>query len=314
MTLTQNQVHEILSIIEKQTAFYIGSTLGEEYLSKEQKSILKEAGIKTNSLYKTSNDTVLLNFHLGMLSEVLGNKAIQQMTYDQLKDYIVSGQHIPLNAEEKAQIESIKRQSLADITSRKGKVFQDVNNAVANESNRVRAQHEFIRQTVIEGLKKRESVKKISMDLAKLTGDWTRDFEKSVNYISHTAMNEGRLAMIQKRYENRGEAKVYFIVQDTACEHCVKAYLTNGKGSEPREFTIQELLQNGNNIGRKTHEYLPSIQPLHPNCRCLLAEIHPNTEWNKERKTFIGVALEQIKPTVKRSKVRIQFNGKEYMV
>jgi len=278
MTLTQNQIHEILSIIEKQTAFYIGSTLGEDYLSKEQKSILEKSGVKPKSLYKTTNDTVLLNFHLGMLSEILGSKAIKSMTYEQLKDYVVSGQHIPLNEEERAQIESIKRQSLADITSRKGKVFQDINQVVTKESNRVRGQHEFIRQTVIEGLKKRESVKKISMDLAKLTGDWTRDFEKSVNYISHTAMNEGRLAMIQKRYENRGEAKVYFIVQDTACDHCVRAYLTAGKGSEPREFTIQELLQNGNNIGRKAHEYLPTLSPLHPNCRCLLAEIHPNTE------------------------------------
>lgn len=314
MTLTQNQVHEILSIIEKQTAFYIGATLGEEYLSKEQKSILEKSGVKVKGLYKVTNDPVLLNYHLGMLSEVLGSSTVKSLTYDQLKHYIASGQNIPLNEEEREQIRSIKRQSLADITSRKGKVFQDVNNVVSNESNRIRAQHEFIRQTVLEGLKKRESVKKISMDLAKLTGDWTRDFEKSVNYISHTAMNEGRLAMIQKRYENRGEAKVYFIVQDTACEHCVKAYLTAGKGSAPREFTIQQLLQNGNNIGRKAHEYLPTLSPLHPNCRCLLAEVHPNTEWSKERGQFISVALEKIKPSIKRSKVKIQFNGKEYMV
>lgn len=310
MTLTNDQVHEILSIIDRQIAFYVGQTLGDQYLTENQKELLSKNGIDVGSLYKVSNDTVSLNFHLGMLSDIIGSNAIQNLTFDQLKHYIVSGQHIPLTQQEKEVINSVKHQSLADIKSIQGKIFQDVNNTVANEGNKLRAQQEFIREHIIIGLQKRESVKKISLNLAKLTGDWTRNFTKSVSYISHQALNEGRLAMIQRRYEG-GDGQIYFIVQNSACEKCVKAYLTNGHGSQPKIFTIKELLHNGSNIGRKSNEWLPVIGPMHPSCRCAISEYHQGEQWNGHR--FVAPS-QGYQPTIKRNKVRIQFNGAEYFV
>jgi len=305
MRLSQNQVNEILSILDRQIAFFIGNSLGESFLTEDQKKVLTKSGVNIKTLYNRSNDVVEMNFHLGMLSDILSRETIKKMTFEQLKRYVNSGQHIPLNERERQSIESVKRQSLADIKATQGKIFQDINRVVNDAGNRHRSQHEFLREKVIEGLSRRESAKKISTDLAKLTGDWTRNFTKSVSYISHTALNEGRLAILQRRYQDPNNAKVYFIVQDTACEHCVKAYLTAGKGSTPKIFTVRELLQNGSNIGRKTSEYKPSIEPLHLNCRCLLTEY-------VEKQPEIQIKTD--KKPVKRSKVRIEFGGKEYFV
>lgn len=261
MNLTQDQLHELLSILDKQLAMFIGTTLGSEYLTKQQRDIL---GPNVDQLYKATEDPVLLNFHLGILSDVIGANATSLVTFDQLKRYITSGYHIPLSDRERETIKSIKNQALSDIRATQGKIFQDINNVVHNEGLSVRAQQEsFIKEHILEGVQKRQSVRTISTNLAKLTGDWTRNFSKAVQYISHTALNEGRMAVAQKRYDNPQDAQFYFIVQNTACEHCVKAYLKDDKTREPKIFTAKQLLENGSNIGRKASDYLPTISALH---------------------------------------------------
>lgn len=310
--LSQNEVHHILELLDRQLLFFAGSTHGTQYLTKDELQILKNHNINVDKLYNISNDLVVNNYHLGMLSNVLGDVRTKSMTYGQLYKYIQSGQHIPLNQTEKAVVNSIKTQSMSDIRAARGRIFQDVNNVVNNQFNNARAnQEEFLREKIKEGVEQRKSRKNIAREIAKQTGDWSRNFNKSVQYISHTALNEGRAAMIERRYEGGSkEAKMYFQVQPDACDNCVKHYLTSGRGSEPKIFTLAELQSNGTNIGRKQKDWLPVLSALHVHCRCLVTEYIEGMEWNGNR----FVWPEKKEPSVNRKKVRIEFNGKEYYV
>lgn len=305
--LTPDQTHKILELLDRQLLFFAGTTLGTHVLTDHEKSILSDNRIDYNRLYDVTKDVITLNYHLGMLSNILSQaKGLQ---YNDLVKYIVSGQHIPLSERERATIDSLKMQSMADIRSHRGKIFQDINNVVSNELGNLKAdQQEFIRETILQGTRERKSRKNIAREIAKLTGDWSRNFDKSVQYISHTALNEGRAAILERRYGS--QAKVYFQVQDDACDHCVKHYLTQGRGSQPKVFTLKELQYNGSNIGRKQSEWKPVLHALHVNCRCLATEFIPGTEWDGNR--FIHPKGYQ--SAVNRAKIRIVFQGKEYFV
>lgn len=310
--LTPDQIHTIMELLDRQLLYFAGSTLGPQVLSDQDKQLLADHRVDYQRIYDASKDLVVTNFHLGMLSNVLGDERTQQLNYNQLYKFIESGQHIPLNERECATIESIKMQSMADIRSAKGRIFQDINNIVGDQLLSTRAnQEQFIRQQVLQGTEQRKSRIEIARNIARLTGDWSRNFNKSVQYISHTALNEGRLAVIQRRYGSNTEAKVFFQVQSDACDHCVKHYLTAGPGSEPIIFTLKQLQQNGTNIGRKTAEWKATIQPLHVNCRCLLTEYIEGTKWDGQR--FV-TPKGGYKSPLNRDKIRIVFDGKEYFV
>lgn len=307
--LTPDQVHEILGLLDRQMTFFAGSTMGEYVLTDQDKINLARYGVDYRSIYDPKKDIATLNFHLGMLSDILGSN-VQDISFPDLVKYISGGEHIPLNEKEKAVVQSIKMQSLADIKASSGKIFQDINNVVTKSLSTNRAdQEEFIREQIRSGIASRRNRRDIAREIAKLTGDWSRNFEKSVSYISHTALNEGRAAMVERRYGK--DSKVYFQVQPKACDHCVKAYLTDGAGSEPKLFSIGDLQRNGNNIGRKVAEWLPSIHSLHPHCRCLLTEYIPGTFWNGVKFAF---PKGEYQSQVKRPKIRVVFNGKEHFV
>jgi len=307
--LSADELHKILEILDRQFILFIGSTLGEQGLSDSDKQTLKEAGIDYKKLYDESKDLAHLNFQLGLLSNIIGDKAANKFDYKSLVKYIKEGNYIPLNQTEKAVLQSIKMQSLADIRSAKGRIFNDINNVVSNQLATERAnQEEFIREKISEGVAKRKSRKEIAREIARLTGDWKRDFNKSVAYISHTAFNEGRAAMIERRYGGNDKARVWFKVQPDACVACKKAYLK--PSDEPIVFTLQEIQANGTNIGKKQADWLP-CQCMHPFCRCLMQEYIPGTIWEKSR--FI-VDPSKPKNAVNRPKIRVLINGVEHWV
>lgn len=309
--LTVSQVHLLYELIQKQTLIFSAQSLGPELLSDSERKILTDNGLNVDKLYDASKDLVELNFHLGLLSKVLSNSQTQSLTFADLNKYIQSGQYIPLNARERVTVQSIKMQSMADIRSANQRIFNDVNNVVANEFGNARSnQEEYLRDQIATGVGNRESRKKIARRINELTGDWTRDFNKSVQYISHTALNEGRAAMIHRKHDGDNEkAKVYFQVQLTACISCVKSYLTDGVGSKPIIFSLKELEANGSNIGRKQKEWLPTIYPMHPHCYCLLSEYIEGSEWNGSK--FL---LPEKTKVSHRPKVKITFNGQDYWV
>lgn len=256
-----------------------------------------------------------MSFHFGLLSDALGKSESNKATFEDIKHYFEHGHHIPLTASERSAIDSIKRQYLGDIRANNGRVFKDINSVIDkhDKNNRV-AYEKVIRDEVEKSVLMKKTSEAIARDLAKKTGDWSRNFKRIVDYISHQAFDEGRAAMIQERYGD--DALVYKDVYEGACRYCIRAYLTAGIGSEPKIFKLSTLKSNGTNIGRKPDEYKPVIGNHHPSCRCTLSRYTGLFDWNPKTKQF-----DQLKEKPKeqltrsgRKPVRITFNGKEYLV
>ena len=299
--LSPNELQEILSILDRQFTIFTVTHLGPDYLSSQDKKILTDAGLKVDELYSAVKDPVYLNIQLGMLSQLIGENRSKRLKYPDFRKMIERGDHIKLNARERATLESVKMQSLADIRRMKGNIFSDVNNIVNQEA--------FIRREISEGLRKREGVRSIVQNIARESGDWSRDFSKMVEYISHKALTEGRVAIMKRK--GGADQKIYFDVYPGACTHCVKHYLTGGIGSRPRLFTIGELEANGTNIGRKQKDWKPTFSPLHPFCRCNAHEYEEGATWDEKEKRWIQPKYER---KVDRPTVKVTVGEKTYEV
>lgn len=309
MILNPDQIQQLLDILDQQFVIYVGQTHGEKFLTQEDITLITEGGFDPQTLYDKYQDHAWLHFQLGLLSEVLGDEKVSKMNFTQFKQWLQKGNYIPLTAKEQAILDSVKFQSLNDIRAFKGRIFQDVNGIIQEQNiNNKKAYEEVIRDEVLTGLKNRDSIKKIISNLGHKTGDWSRDFSKSVEYISHSALNEGKAAMIERK-EGK-EAKVYFIVQPNACKHCVKHYLTAGEGSQPRIFTITQLEANGSNIGKKVANWKATIHSMHPYCRCLMQTYPEGYVWDGDK----FAPPDNYQPKVKRPKIKVQVGDKEIMV
>lgn len=97
------------------------------------------------------------------------------------------------------------------------------------------------------------------------------------------------------------------------CKHCIKFYTTNGIGSEPRTFKLMDLIMNGDNIGLKVKDWKPTLQGVHPFCRCNLRYVPKGYVWDEETKSYR--VPKDYKPQIKRqSKVIIKIGDKTFEV
>lgn len=312
---TPKQIHSLLDLLNKQNLMFISSKLGYDYLTEQEIQTLLSYGINPYRLYEQTNDIVNMSFHFGLISDAINNLDAQKITYDDLIEYFNKGHHIPLTTIEKNTIDSIKRQYLGDIKAHNGRVFQDINNIIGqNEKNNRLAYESVIRNEVEKGLLEKKTSEQIARDLAKKTGDWSRNFKRIVDYISHQAWDEGRAAIIEDKYGK--DSLVYKNVYLGACVYCVKLYLTAGIGSEPIIFKLSKLKANGTNIGRKAKDYRAVVGSTHVNCRCTLHSYNPNFNWDEKTQGF-NIPKEKEKPIKTNSNripIRITVKGKEYLV
>lgn len=306
--LQPNEINELLDIISRNTHVFIASTLGHEYLTTDEIQKLKTIGIDAAKLYQPINDMVLQSFYFGLISHAIDNP--KTVTFETLKEHFKKGEHLPLTQRERFTIQSIKKQYLGDIRANNGRIFTDVNHIIAAKEKSNRHAYENVLRSEIEaGLVKKKTYGEIARELGKKTGDWSRNFGRIVEYTGHYALNEGRFEAIQ--LQEKG-TKIWFDVFDGACKYCIKLYLTNGLGSEPILFEVQELKDNGSNIGRKAEDWKATISPIHPHCRCLANHHKDGMKWDAKNKMFIFT--NEYKSQVQRPKIHFTFNGKEHYV
>lgn len=307
MKISPTQAKGLLSIIDRNQLIAIGQELGPDFLTDADRATLGKAGVNLRSLYKLERDTLFTNFHFGMLAESLQEAQVRKLTYDELVKYIAKGQYIPLTTSELATVDSIRSQTFTDIKTLHGRIFQDVNTILGDPS--IGGQKNFLKREIEEGILNKDTIRKIANNIAEKTGDWSRDFDRIVTYTSTLAYEEGKAAMIQR---NAGDEDplVYKIPLPGACEHCVRLYCTGGIGSEPIIFKLSELRANGTNIGRKVKEWLATLGPVHPYCRCALKYLQSGKKWDKEKRGF--EFDKDVKP--KRKPIRVWIGGKETLV
>lgn len=297
MIFNQNQLDELYEIIETYHATFIGINVGVSVLSNNDKVLLKNAGIKIDSF---SPNTLIDNaFKFGILAEALGDKNTKGISYEDFKNYIKAGKFIPLTNEEQHSLDRVKYQAYSDIKNLGNKIQREL-------------AHKNLEISLDSTIRNRQSVKTLSSNLANKMNDWNRDFGRISDYLMHSAYEEGRASSLESKFG--ADVEVYKEVQKFgACQHCIRLYLTNGLGSMPRIFKLSKLRANGTNIGKKVKDWLATLGPLHPWCRCTLHIVPSNFEWDEDTKGFNKVR-EWTRRVERRSKVQIKVGNKNYEV
>ena len=126
----------------------------------------------------------------------------------------------------------------------------------------------------------------LAADLAETSKDWEVDWLRISYYLTHEAYNTGRAQSILHEYGQ--DAEVWFDVYEGACDSCKELYLTDpdDEDSEPIVFKLKDIIANGNNIGRKKANWLPTISPVHPYCRCSVNYKRPGYTWDANLHSF----------------------------
>jgi hypothetical protein len=286
MIFTTKQIQELLAILQQWELVFICKNLGVNYLSLNDKAILRAAGIDIKK-YINSQNIIDHAFMFGILSEALDDERTKTMSYDKFKKFLASGQFVPLTKEEEFALDTLKQRAYTDITGLGSRIKSGVNNVIVRsnqeQQNIIRS---HIKEKTIEAVSLRKTYSQLASDLANFTEDWGRDWLRISYYLMHESYNAGRAQSIVKNYGE--DVLVYHDVYKDACKHCKEFFLENPNdpNSKPKIYKISELLINGNNIGRKTVEWLPVIAPIHPWCRCTVTVIMPGYEWDEELRAF----------------------------
>ena len=137
---------------------------------------------------------------------------------------------------------------------------------------------DIVQETVSEAVRQRKSVKQLKSDLGHATKDWARDWERIARTEIQGSYNEGAIMDAIQMYG--AEAKIARVPESGACKHCIRLFLDNEGGINV--FSIQGLLSNGTNVGKRGAQWLATAWPVHPNCRCDTVTVPPGMKIGKD--------------------------------
>lgn len=290
------QIQKIIEIFSKNQALFIGSTLGIDYLSDYDKYLLKLNGIDLDSISKMTEIEQM--FYFGIYSEFLGGNKSFKSKRSNFSSWFEKELKKPLSTQKKSALEFLKNRTYNDISGLGNRITNKFTNQVLTASlSQQNLLKNKIKVATVKAFKENKNQQQLASILRELTGDWARDFSRIADYIMQEAYAYGRLSQIIETYGE--DCLVYKQTFPQCCKDCEKNY--GMPGEYPEVYTIQDLMKNGNNIGRK--EQLPVVGQAHPWARSILHPIPPNSKWDANKKQFVLVRNTQ---GVKRnSKVKV---------
>ena len=105
--LSIEQIQTLFSIIDRNHLVFIGKEFGPNFLSTEDKSLLKRVGVNWKTLYRLENDSIANSYHLGLLADSLRDQNLKTLTFADLQKYIKSGKYLPLTERDRLVIGAI---------------------------------------------------------------------------------------------------------------------------------------------------------------------------------------------------------------
>ena len=286
MIFTQSQILDMLDIMKRYELIFIAQQLGLQFLSQNDIAILLSAGIDVNQ-FKNNRGVIEDAFLFGLLAQAIGDDRAKKMNYKQFKKFVSSKNFVPLNEEEEYALQQVKSRAYTDITNLGARMRTSLSNSVLrNNQQQALVVQQIIKKKTIDAIKMRKGARGLAADLAETSKDWEVDWLRIAYFLTTEAYNQGRVQSILREYGQ--DAEVWFDVFDEACKHCRKLYLKNpdDENSEPIVFKLSDIINNGNNIGRKVQEWKPVVPPAHPYCRCQINWRPTNFNWDSELRAF----------------------------
>lgn len=283
MLLTQAQLLEIRQIILDYHNAFIANVVSPELIAPEILKRLKAKGLIDIQI-KSIQDAYLY----GQLLAHLENPAVATMTYEQFKQHL-KRHPIPLTTVEKHAIQMAEARAGQFCAGLGNRVDTATGTVLINADSDLRNQlHTVIRDETSEAIARRESVGQLTSRLGWATQDFTRDWRRIANTEMQEAMQTGLAEKYKAKYGT--DILVAKVPMPDACEHCKRLFLKNGV---PRVFVLTDLQANGNNVGRKAADWLPTIGVVHPHCQCQLIRVPEGWGFNDEGDLVPGGKLEK---------------------
>ncbi len=270
--------------------YYIMTNVGVEPLEKEDLSILRDGGVSKEDIDFWSRQVSPFSkaYYFGKLSSAIGEKQSKHLLLKDFNEYLSRGQYQQLG--ENSQTLYLARQRIYGYLMKlENRVSTDIRNQLIErfEGGTRGTQREM-----------KEVIRQLMQDSVK----YQRDLDRIVTTETQNLFEYARAEQIYDRYGK--DSLVYKSVLPGACKYCIRFYLTNGIGSEPRVFKLNQLLANRTNVGRRVEELRPVLGTVHPYCRCIVHHLPKGSTWNKEQKKYIA-------PLLKRS-IQVKINQKIY--
>lgn len=274
-------LHSIINSILKGTYIFIGSQLGLDFLSIQQKDFLQSMGVNLENL-KTGVSDYEKSFLFGIFAAQLGGKKSFTKKEKEFEEWIMDNKIEDLSLKKIATLNHLKNRTFNDINGLGNRVAHNYNNRIISASSALQAQlQRKIKEKTIEAVKANQTVTQLASDLREMTGDWGRDFDRISYYVMQEAYAYGRVAEFIDTYGE--DVEVYKQTFPGVCDSCRKLY--GNPGEKPVVYKLSELLANGDNIGRKV--FVPVVGPAHPWARSILHVIPPNSVWDDKKKRFV---------------------------
>lgn len=113
----------------------------------------------------------------------------------------------------------------------------------------------------------------MAAELRKIANDTSQDWDMVIMTELINAQQEGIANAILQGdspySDKKGDTKVFKRPNPDACKHCKKHYLEKDQVT-PKLFTLDELITNGTNYGKKVQDWKPTLSVMHPHCQCQL--------------------------------------------
>lgn len=283
--LSEKQLKEIAKIIEDHVGVMLHILTGSET---PNPALLKKLGIPANSASLIQN-----SFVLGKIIQIMNEEDVKKMSYDQLKE---RAKEYSLSKMERNSLRYAQQNAGQYVTALGHKMSRNITTQILNASKAVNlevAQRNAIRQTVSEAILKKQTRGKLASELYHNLEDWNRDWKRVAHTELWNARLQGEVTSILEGDTIHGVAKggdtnVYRRPSPDACQHCKRLYL-EADGVTPKIFKLSELIANGDNVGKKTIDWLPTTHVTHPNCTCPIAVLPDGFGFDKNGNLdFIG--------------------------
>jgi len=280
--LTPIQIEELHAIVDKYSVALVAKAVGTKTLSKKDIKLLEKSGFRVPTTYMTPTQA----FKFGLIASKLKEAQRKGLKYEAIRESLVNPKYLPFTLKEKLTIDYLDKQLAEGIKMIGDRVKADISRELVKVEGELLAHSPIVIDSVKKVVENRTGIWQAISEIGKFAhkeGKWTRDIGRIANYVLHSSYNHGHLSGIERENPT---ARVYFDVYPQACKHCIRLYLTGGLGSEPITFTIQEIRNNGSNIGLPVKDWKASLSGAHPNCRCSVNDVPYGYIWSEEKRAF----------------------------
>ena len=295
MPLTKEQLAKVKAIVARRHAAVVLRVAGSAALTPDERAILREAGIDPDAA--DTEDLVRQAYVYGQVRAAamaaqpgrgVGTKAPPKATTwttEEFEDQLTLDP-VTLSEREERAAEWAEVNAAQHVRGLGMRVDLDTGHAVITADRELEEERRAgIRNATARAIRERKSVADLKSDLGWQAKDWSRDFDR----IAVTELQRAHLEGQADAYRAEGDPWVFKQPRPDACKDCKAHYL--GPDGMPRLFRLSELSGLGSNVGRKKGAWAPSLEPLHPHCRCVLVRMPDGWGFNEDGDMIPGGKL-----------------------